>query len=317
MYQKSALILRGIAVLVFLCVCFVGCGRENAITDPGTPNAHDGSSSLICYLVLEGGSWKIKTLDPVSDSVAQIADIGGDEVCGLAWSPDKSKIAFASDRSGTMQIWVIDSDGTDIVQVTGLSKMPLNATGFYPCWDDTNYFIFTSLSTDSNQCEIARIRIDGALQQTLVIYEGTSYCYSAPCLSYDFLSFACNIGVPININQSSILVANYPNLGNKHIVSIPGQNARNPKWSTDGLLVFDEAASGIYTVLPSGAQLQNISGIDHPLDRMPVFSADGGRMAFLSDESGSANIYIMNINGTNRQQKTNEISGNLISYLDW
>ncbi len=317
MYRKSALLLRGIAMLMLLCVCFTGCGRENKITISGAPNAPGGSLSLMCYLVLEGGSWKIKILDPASNNAVQLADIGGGEVRGLAWSPDKSKIAFASDRSGTMQIWIITDDGSDITQVTGLTKSSAGVVSFDPCWENTDYLVYTSLPLDSNRCEIARIRIDGTQQQTLVIYEGTTYCYSSPCLSTDLTKLACNIGVPVNLNQSSILVANYPNLGNKHIVSIPGQNAGNPKWSNDGLLVFDEVDSGIYTVLPNGAQLQNISGIEHPGDRSPVFSPNGGQIAFLSAESGEPNIYVMNVDGTNRQQKTYEITGNLISYLDW
>jgi Tol biopolymer transport system component len=317
MYRKSALLLRGIAILAILCGCIAGCNREYKITDFGAPNAPGGSLSLMCYLVQEGGSWKIKILDPASNSVIQIADIGGNEVRGLAWSPDKSKIAFASDRSGTIQIWVIDDDGSDITQVTGLAGSCAGAVSFDPCWEDTNYLVYTSLRLDFNRCEIARIRIDGTQQQALVIYDGSCYCYSSPCLSTDFTKFACNVSVPINLNQSSILVANYPNFGNKHIVSIPGQNAGNPKWSNDGLLVFDEASSGIYTVSPNGAQLQNISGLEHPGDRLPVFSPNGGQIAFLSAESGEPNVYIMNVDGTNRQQITYEITGNLISYLDW
>lgn len=317
MYRKTALILRGIAILVLLCVCFAGCSRENKITDSGAPNAPGGSLSFICYLVQEGGSWKIKGMNPASDSIFQIADIGGSQVCGLAWSPDKSKIAFASDRSGSMQIWIVNSCGTEFSQITGFSKSPLNTFCFSPCWENEDHLVYTTMTNGSSHSEIARICIDDGQQQIFRIYDGTSYCCAAPCLSDDFTKLACVVGVSINSCHSNILVANYPNLGNKHIVSIPGQNACNPKWSANGLLAYDEASSGIYIVLPSGAQLQNVSGIEHPTDRLPVFSPDGSQIAFISAESGNANIYTMNIDGTNRQQKTNEITGNLISYLDW
>jgi len=39
-------------------------------------------------------------------------------VSGPAWSPDGSKIAFASDRSGQSEVYVMNADGSGLVQVT-------------------------------------------------------------------------------------------------------------------------------------------------------------------------------------------------------
>src|SRR4029078_1667545 len=35
-----------------------------------------------------------------------------------AWSPDGSKLAFTSDRSGSADVWVMDADGTSTVNLT-------------------------------------------------------------------------------------------------------------------------------------------------------------------------------------------------------
>ena len=35
-----------------------------------------------------------------------------------AWSPDGTQIVFRSDRSGTPELWMINADGTDLVQLT-------------------------------------------------------------------------------------------------------------------------------------------------------------------------------------------------------
>jgi TolB protein len=51
------------------------------------------------------------------------------------WSPDGSKIAFTSDKSGNIDIWVIDADGSNMRQVTR-----------HPAWDD-----FPSWSSDGRK----------------------------------------------------------------------------------------------------------------------------------------------------------------------
>ncbi len=39
-----------------------------------------------------------------------------------AWFPDGKRIAFQSDRTGAMEIWVMNADGTEARQVTGVTK---------------------------------------------------------------------------------------------------------------------------------------------------------------------------------------------------
>jgi Tol biopolymer transport system component len=42
-----------------------------------------------------------------------------------AWFPDGQKLAFQSNRSGQMEIWVMKADGTQQRQVTGIPKIGL------------------------------------------------------------------------------------------------------------------------------------------------------------------------------------------------
>jgi len=37
---------------------------------------------------------------------------------GPAWSPDDKKIIFSSDRGGQMDLWMIDADGSNPIQLT-------------------------------------------------------------------------------------------------------------------------------------------------------------------------------------------------------
>jgi serine/threonine protein kinase len=48
------------------------------------------------------------------------------------WSPDGNQIAFHSDRSGKYQIWTINSDGTNLQQITFTDKISATAPVFSP-----------------------------------------------------------------------------------------------------------------------------------------------------------------------------------------
>jgi Tol biopolymer transport system component len=56
---------------------------------------------------------------------------------GPAYSPDGKRIAFASDRSGSIQIWVCNSDGTNLRQLTSMNS----TWGMIPVWSPDGEWI--------------------------------------------------------------------------------------------------------------------------------------------------------------------------------
>jgi TolB protein len=46
----------------------------------------------------------------------------GDEL--PVWSPDGSRIAFASDRTGRLEVWVVDADGSGLRRLTTTPRLP-------------------------------------------------------------------------------------------------------------------------------------------------------------------------------------------------
>jgi Tol biopolymer transport system component len=77
-----------------------------------------------------------------------------------AYSPDGTKIAFASWRSGSLEIWVCDSDGSHPVQLT------FNSTSNRPRWSPDGKLI-TFYSEGKGNSDIYVIRADGGVPRQL------------------------------------------------------------------------------------------------------------------------------------------------------
>ena len=83
-----------------------------------------------------------------------------------AWSPDGTKLAFASYRDLNWEIYVMNAaDGSSQTNLT-LS----NAHDYYPCWSpDGTQIVYQSFR--DGDFEIYKMRVDGTLQTRLTINE--------------------------------------------------------------------------------------------------------------------------------------------------
>ncbi len=86
-------------------------------------------------------------------------------------SPDGKKLAFMSDRSGTMEIWVSDRDGSNPVQVTAV------AGAGTPRWSpDSQSIVFDA--NDRTGTKIYKIKLGSAAPQLLTADEYENRCPS-------------------------------------------------------------------------------------------------------------------------------------------
>lgn len=110
------------------------------------------------------GLYALSSADPsgfwpvLTDSVANYLD--------AAYSPDRSRLAFVSDKFGNYDIFVADADGQNAVRVTADP-----AVDFQPVWSpDGKFLVFTSARGGTRQLHV--VAADGAGSRQLTSFPG-------------------------------------------------------------------------------------------------------------------------------------------------
>ena len=96
---------------------------------------------------------------------------------GQQFSPDGQKVVFSSDRSGTPQIWVCDSNGANATQLTSMDSLNTGSPQWSP---DGRLIAFDSVV--GGNLSIFLVGADGGKPRTLVV---DSHLNSTPSFSRD------------------------------------------------------------------------------------------------------------------------------------
>jgi hypothetical protein len=230
-----------------------------------------------------------------------------------AWSPNSDKIAFASNRSGNSDIWVVNANGTGLAQLTnsGLEEK-------YPSWNpagtqiayilqDPNagewghgYFLYTMNADGSGKT--VRPLPPGSGQEptdTFWNFEMRYTAWSPDGAGIAFVSYGPDGG--------SMKIYLY-NLTNNQVTEITPAGEANPfgmifriSWCwTTNLLAFDRYPIGVQTFTPGSANLQVLNiprqpqpgMMDADVPLMAGWNPSGTKVAYVTDLYGTQTIGI-------------------------
>ncbi len=203
------------------------------------------------------------------------------------WSPDRSKIVFGSDRTGYNEVFLMNADGSGVVNL--IENDP--SQDMSPSWSpDGTRIAFQSSRSGSYQVWV--MDADGS---NLVNLTNNSIDNGQPSWSSD---------------GTRIAFVSYPDGGpDIHVINADGSNRRRltfdgadnafPSWSPDGTrLIFRKDLGGnqdLYVINADGTNETRLTSEPEHEDS-PAWSPDGRRIVFYV----SGTLYVMNADGSSR-----------------
>ncbi len=294
-----------------------------------------GATSVIAFTTDQDQIPHIYTVNPDGADTRSLSSENQTADGTPCWSPDGSKIAFTSNRSGDYEIWVMNADGSERQRLTRRSGFDA-----LPSWSpDGSKIVFTGEIRDEEgvgNLEIFSVNSDGSDLRQLTdtmsskvheesASEGSGHSHhdevswnSVPTWSPDgsLILFASNRDEG-SVNPV-LYTMNPDGSDQKKFGLFTAVDGSNPDWSpVTNKIVWTRgsAAKGDIWVMDASSPFPLLTArkITDNIDdnRQPVWSPDGKQVAFVSDANGNTDIYIMNADGANLHRLTYGKSNNV------
>lgn len=299
MLTRAALAAGALAVLPVLVV----------LAPPGNAVA-PGIDGRLVVVQNQGGHTDVVTMEPDgSDQVNLTAENKSYLVYHPQPSPDGQRIAYARSGAGADEIWVMDADGTDKTALVTSA----DGGGSQPAWSPDGSRLAFARSGD-----IWTVAADGSDPQK-VADEG-SWSLSAP----EWSPSGTSLAYVHNDQAAGSRIFTEPATGG----AATARTAYNDKvmrasWSPDGstLLLWHDSGNleGLYTMTPTGGGLTRIRPMAS--SALPTgayaWSPQGSRVAFVSNEGGQRDVWVMDADGTDASQVTPSGDGTTYEWAVW
>lgn len=254
-------------------------GRILFVSSPVTPEHPDGETNMFS-MSADGSDVRQIRSDGVTFEHASI---------GLALSPDGRQIAFSDD---TQDIHLMNVDGSNLRRIT------------------TGLFSFGPLAWSPDGSKIAYIQVGARHDIWVMNTDGSNRTLLTNNAS------SINTRPDWSPDGSQIVYeANPPGGGGMGIWVMDANGANgariaaegnDPSWSPDGERIAFTRGGDLYTMQPSGADVQQVTNTPE-FDANVYWAPAGNRLLFTTDSAqGGTDIFTIKPDGTGRQQLSHD-----------
>ncbi len=233
-----------------------------------------------------------------------------------AWSPDGTKIAFASARDDpeNLQLYVMNADGSDQRRLFE-DVRPWDS--WTPAWspDGTRIAFQVNKDVRQNGFDIYVANADGTDERLLVGGPGDQYhVFWSPDGKYI-------VYVDQGMEDSEIYIANADGSDPRPLTD-NDSNEAYPRWSPDGQWILfqsdRDAVWRLYRMRPDGSDVQRVSVPVMGQDVMGAWSPDGKYVVFSSNRANRDwELYVMPVDGSSWMRLTFNFPEVMDRYPAW
>jgi Tol biopolymer transport system component len=229
----------------------------------------------------------VTNLPPANDPFALAPD----------FSPDGKRIVFPHDMTGALELYVINADGTGLIQITHDGR--LHAV---PHWSPDGSHIVFATPGEFESAVIATIASDGSDFKSLTtpVWDSLGQEYSQ---DRKHIVFVSSLG-------GFVAALWRMDTNGKHLklLSAPELETGAPDVSPDGKQVVfynhqnTPKPTSIFKMNLDGTGVTRLTSAGH-MDTLPVFSPDGTKILYMSDRlsPGSFDTWIMDAGGSHQR----------------
>lgn len=263
----------------------------------GTPTATATpiGTDKILFNTTRDDNFEIYVMDTNGAQQTNLTNNLADDV-NPVWSPDGSKIAFASARdSKELDIYVMNADGSNPVRLTNdpaedssPTWSPDGSKIAFVSFRDSNYEIYVMDSTGANQIRLTNDPAEDVAPAWSP--DGSKIAFvSTRDGNYEIYVMGANGSNPANLTN---------NLADDFA----------PAWSPDGTQIafesFRDNNFEIYRMAANGSNPTRLT--NSPTDDVyATWSPDGTKIAFTTNRDGNYEIYVMGADGSSPTNLTN------------
>jgi Tol biopolymer transport system component len=224
-----------------------------------------------------------------------------------AWSPHGQRIAYwglADNNSGQRDLWTVGADGRETVRITNDA-----AFDWSPAWSPDGHSLYFS-SNRSGGYSLWRVAIDETTG-----HAGDPIAVPVPRPGIEHLSFSADgvlIAMASFTSQQRLEALEFDpersTIGARRRLTNSTEDEGTPAVSPDGQWIafhktHNDNQEDLSVIRSDGGGLRDVTH-DIARDRVPRWSADGRRIIFYSDRSGTSQIWSVTADGGALMQLT-------------